>query len=146
MPKVEQTTIISRPVGEIYAYLCDLEQLPARAPSITNVNIISKGVLKEGMRFEVTSSSRGRQIQMVNEIFDLVENRSIGFRTISGTQPYEEFYQFTEVETGTEVVLRATGEMLGLTKFFSRSFKRLLKKQIKNDLERLKDLLEKDIN
>ena len=144
MPKVEHKTVINQPAKVIFAVLVDLAQLPKRVPSVSDVEAISTGALAVGSQYMLTSKTRRKEVKIINEVFDLVENRSIGFRSISGTQPYEELFQLAEVDEGTEVTLSASGKMAGLMKLFSGSFKRLLKKQVQNDLDRLENLFEEE--
>ena len=142
MPKVEHKVVIEQPANVIFAVLSNVEQLPTRLPSVKDVEVLSDGEFGVGTQFLVSHNMRGREAKIVNEVSQFEEGRVIGFRTISGAKPYEEVYSLEETDEGTEVTLSASGEMPGLMKLFSRSFKRLLNKQIKNDLERLEDLFE----
>lgn len=90
----------------------------------------------------MTSRVLGKQTEMIYEITMMESNQVYGTKVISGSQPLYERYQFEEDEKGTKVTVTANGDMPRLIKIFSGSFKRLLKKQVENDLERLKDILE----
>lgn len=104
--------------------------------------MLSGEEMRTGSQFLVTSKVLGKQVEMIYEITEYESNQVYGTKVISGSQPLYENYQLQEDEYGTKVTVMANGEMPGLTKIFSRSFKRLLKRQVESDLERLKDLLE----
>jgi carbon monoxide dehydrogenase subunit G len=142
MPEITDTIHINRPVEVIFDYLTDLDTLPVRIPSAQEAAMISGEDMRVGTRYLVSSRMRGRITEIEYEVIEYEENRAYGTRIIGGGQPFQEHYQLEEKENGTRVTLVANGEMSNLTKIFSHSFKRLLKKQVGKDLERLKSLLE----
>ena len=142
MPEVTKSILIERPVPEVYEYLTALKNLPDRIPSMLKAELISGEEMQVGSQFLVTSKVLGKQTEMIYEITMIESNQVYGTKVISGSQPLYERYQFEEDKKGTKVTVTANGDMPGLIKIFSGSFKRLLKKQVENDLERLKDILE----
>ena len=142
MPEIIKSILIEQPVEEVYEYLTALKNLPKRIPSVLKAEMISGEEMQIGSQYLVTSKVLGKQTEMIYEITMMERNQVYGTKIISGSQPLYERYQFEEDEKGTKLTVTANGDMPGLIKIFSGSFKRLLKKQVENDLERLKDILE----
>ena len=142
MPEIIKSILIEQTVEEVYDYLTALKNLPERIPSVLKAEMISGEEIQIGSQYLVTSKVLGKQTEMIYEITIIERNQVYGTKVISGSQPLYERYQFEEDEKGTKVTVTANGDMPGLIKIFSGSFKRLLKKQVENDLERLKDILE----
>ncbi|MCH7663746.1 MAG: SRPBCC family protein [Chloroflexi bacterium] len=142
MPEIIKSIRIEQPIEVVYEYLTALKNLPERIPSVLKAEMLSGEELSTGSQYLVTSKVLGKQAEMIYEITMMESNQVYATKIISGSQPLFERYQFEEDEKGTKLTVTANGEMPGLIKIFSGSFKRLLKKQVENDLERLKDILE----
>lgn len=144
MPEISKEIIINAPAETVFEFLLGLENYPSRFPTVKEAAPMEEGQLKLGSRFRTLNQSKGRQFEIVFEVSRFENNRVFGTTSVSGSQPFEEIYRLEEAEGGTKVTLSASGEMPGLMKLLSGRFKKLLKKQVGNDLERLKDLLETD--
>ena len=142
MPEIQKEITINRTAPEVFAYLCDLDQMPERLPTIVEAEYVNGPPLGLGEQFHTVQRAKGRQFEIIYEVSGYEQDRLFAVATVSGTQPFEEVYEIKAVDGGAVVTLTARGEMPGMMRLFSRKFKKLLKKQVSNDLERLKDLLE----
>lgn len=144
MPEISKEIIIDAPAETVFEFLLSLENYPSRFPTVKEVTSMDEGQLNIGSQFRTLNQSKGRQFEIVYEVSRFEINKVFGTASVSGSQAFEEIYRLEELEDGTKVTLSANGEMPGLMKLLSGRFKKLLKKQVGNDLERLKDLLETD--
>lgn len=144
MPEIQKEITINRTAKEVFAYLCDLSKMPERLPTIVEAAFLNGPPLELGEQFHTVQRSKGRQFEIIYEVSGFEQDRLLAITAISGTQPFEEVYEIEAVDDGAAVTLTARGEMPGMMRLFSGKFKKLLKKQVNNDLERLKDLLEGD--
>lgn len=142
MPKIEDSILIEQPVEIIFDYITTLETLGERIPSVVKVAMVSGEDMRVGARYQVTSKARRRKSEILFEVIEYELNRAYATKIVSGSQPFKEHYQLAKRKNGTMVTLSADGDTPGLLKPFRRSFERLLIKQVRNDLERLKNLLE----
>jgi uncharacterized membrane protein len=140
---VEESIEIDRPVEEVFAYVANPENLPEwSGPAIEAKD--APGPLKEGDTFTVVAKFLGRRFETPYERVSYEPNRRYTDRATGGPVPDQDWaYTFEEVTGDTTRVTRAAeGEPGGFFKLAGPLIERALKRQVRADLETLKDLLE----
>ncbi len=88
------------------------------------------------------ASFLGRRIEYVLEVVEYDPKALLAMRSVKGPFPMEVTYEFEEVADGTQARIRVQGETSGFYKLAGPLMSRKVKRNITNDLETLKDLLE----
>ena len=84
----------------------------------------------------------GRRIQSNFEVTEFETNKSFGFETTSGPIQLQTSYSFETVDRGTIVIVSARIDPGGFFKLVNPIVARAAKKQFKENLTSLKELLE----
>ena len=142
--KVEQSVFVNLPAGEIFAYLSNLENLADWSGVVISARKISSGDMLVGTTVRCTVRILGRWFDSTYEIVECVPDRFLSFKSITSVAPSLICYQLEPLEgSGTNVsveeIIHFTGGFLGFTETV---ITRVINRQIANDLQTLKDLLE----
>jgi uncharacterized membrane protein len=142
--KVEQSVFVNLPAEEIFAYLSNLENLADWSGVVISARKISSGDMLVGTTVRCTIRILGRWFDSTYEIVECVPDRYLSFKSITSVAPSLICYQLEPLEgSGTNVsveeIIHFTGGFLG---FAETVITRVINRQIANDLQTLKDLLE----
>lgn len=142
--KVEHSVFINLPVEEIFAYMSNLENLVDWSGVIISARKISTEDILVGTTVRCTIRILGRWFDTTYEIVECVPCRYLTYKSILSVAPCLICYQFEPVEgIGTNVIVEEninfTGGFLG---FAEPVVKGVISRQVANDLQTLKDLLE----
>jgi uncharacterized membrane protein len=142
--KVEQSVFVNLPAEEIFAYLSNLENLADWSGVVISARKISSGDMLVGTTVRCTIRILGRWFDSTYEIVECVPDRYLSFKSITSVAPSLICYQLEPLEgSGTNVsveeIIHFTGGYLG---FAETVITRVINRQIANDLQTLKDLLE----
>jgi ligand-binding SRPBCC domain-containing protein len=101
------------------------------------------GPLKQGDRFTVAIKSVGRRFETPYERTSYEPNRQYTDRAVGGPVPNQQWdYAFQEVPGGTRLIRAVEVELGGFLKLLEPLQKRAVKRQLRKDLQTLKDVLE----
>ncbi len=140
--RVEESVEISRPVEEVFAYVANPENLPEWSGLAIEVKD-APGALREGDTFTAVGKFLGRRFETPYERTSSEPPRRYTDRAAGGPIPDQEWtYTFEEVPAGTRLTRAVEGEPGGFFKLADPLIERALKRQVRTDLETLKDLLE----
>ena len=139
---VEESIEIDRPLNEVFDYVANPENLPEW--SSLAIEVDAPEPLNEGDTFITVGKFLGRRFETPFERASYEPNRRYTDRAAGGPIPDQEWtYTFDEVSEGTTRLTRAAeGEPGGFFKLADPLIERALKRQVRADLETLKDLLE----
>ncbi len=98
-----------------------------------------------GTLFSSFGHFMGRRIQSTFEVTDFESNKSYGFKTFSGPIQLQSSYKFKTVDRGTNLVVSTQVSPGGFFKLVDPIVARVAKKQFKENLAKLKDLLETSV-
>jgi uncharacterized membrane protein len=145
--RVEESIEINRPLEEVFGYMANPENLPewtGLVVEVGNVQKSSSDQLQEGDAFTLVAKFLGRRFETPYERTSYEPDRHFKERAAGGPIPDQEWtYTFEEVSEGATRLTRAVeGEPGGFFKLADPLIERALKRQVRNDLETLKDLLE----
>ena len=142
MAKLEISTVINRPVEEVFAFLSNYENLPKWSSSSSEVKITSEGPIGVGTTYRTVVKFLGQRIEGETEVTEYEPNRSCAHKAKSGPFPVENRVTFERVEGGTRVTLTTVAEPGGFFKLAEPLLVSIVKRQFEADLANLKELME----
>ena len=142
MNKIEISTVINRPVEEVFAATSNPENYPKWISTSREAKITSQGPVGVGTTYRAVATFLGRRIESDVEFTEYEPNRKIAQKSISGPFPAENSTAFERVDGGTRVTLALKGELGGFFKLAEPLLVSTLKRQVEADLANLKELME----
>jgi carbon monoxide dehydrogenase subunit G len=130
--RAELTIEIARTPEDVFAYLTDVSNLPAWQTGVKSAT------LRDG-RIEESRSLLGRDLKTTLEIVEQEEPRLFTLRAVDSPVPFTVRHDLEPAEAGTRLTVTADGDVPG---FAAGLLARRAEKQIRNDFERLKEILE----
>src|SRR5215813_14235333 len=100
MATLEISTMINRPVEEVFAFVSNPENYPKWVSGSSDVTITSTGPIGVGTTFRSAFTFLGRRIEGEVEFTEYEPNRSYAQKTTSGPLPVESRVTFERVEGG----------------------------------------------
>ena len=138
--RVEESIEINRPVEEVFAYSTDVENLPEWAGPVAEARKEGPGPLSVGDQFTLVQKFLGRRFESPCEVIALEPNRRFEYRSWGGPVPFT--YTCMPSGAATRFTMIAEGEPGSFFKLVGPLFEKADKRQVKNDLETLKDIAE----
>jgi uncharacterized protein YndB with AHSA1/START domain len=116
MAKLEFSTVINRPIEEVFALLSNPENSPKWNSGSVEVKKTSAGPIGVGTTYRSVRTFLGQRIEGETEFIAYEPNRSYATKSKSGPFPVKSGVTFERVEGGTRVTGTLVGEPGG---FFS---------------------------
>jgi carbon monoxide dehydrogenase subunit G len=142
MAKLEISTVINRPVEEVFAFLSDYENNPKWISGSIEVKKTSEGPIGVGATYRTVLMFLGRRIESETELTEYEPNRRHAMKSKSGPFPVENRVTFERVNGGTRVTLATVAEPGGFFKLAEPPLVSMVKRQFEADFANLKDLME----
>lgn len=142
MIKVELTTVINRPVEEVFTFLSDMENNLKWRSSQIEVKKTSIGPIGVGTTYHMVNNVLGSQLETEAEIIEYEPNRQFTSIDKSGKFPLIAQRTFEPVEGGTRVRLVLEAEPSGVFKLAEPLLASAAKRRTEADIATLKDLME----
>jgi uncharacterized membrane protein len=142
MAKLEISSVINRPVEEVFAFVSNYENLPKWNSLSSEVKKTSEGPIGVGTTYRTVVKFLGQRIEGETEVTEYEPNRSIAHKAKSGPFPVENRTTFERVEGGTQVSFITEAEPGGFFKLAEPLLVSMLKRQFEGDFANLKDLME----
>ena len=141
--RVEESIEINRSLQEVFDYVSDVGNYPKWMAHALEVRKDTEGPPQQNDRFIVAIKSVGRRFETPYERTSYEANRRYTDRAVGGPIPNQRWEcTFQEVPGGTRLMRAVDAEPGGLLKLLEPLQKRALKRQLRKDLQTLKDLLE----
>ena len=141
--RVEESIEINKPLEEVFNYVSDVGNFPQWTAHTLEVRKDTPGIPQQSDRFTVAIKSVGRRFETPYERTSYEANRRYTDRAVGGPIPDQRWeYAFREVPGGTRLTRAVDAEPGGLLRLLEPVQKRLVHRQLRKDLESLKDLLE----
>jgi uncharacterized membrane protein len=142
--KVEHAICINLPIEETFSYVSNLENLAEWSGFILSSRKISSGKMLVGTIIQCTIHFLGRQFDTTYEIVECKANRYFTHKSIIGISPSFTYIRFEPLDDGgtnvsMEIDILFTSGYLGYDETLITN---AIRRQITNDLQTLKDLLE----
>jgi len=143
MINVHQSTIINRPVPEVFAFVGDQTNAPRWQRGLETVRRIGGGPIEVGTRHEFVRKLIGRRMSGQNEYTVYEPDRIVAFKATSGGWPLEAAYEIAPAgEQATQLSSRIALQPSGAFRVLQPLFAAALKRDVRANLATLKDLLE----
>ncbi len=142
MLRVEESTVINRPIEEVFAYATDPAHFSEWSPMVIDARQTSDGPMGVGSTIQSTLQFLGRRFDSEQVVTEYEPNRIFSGRSTSGPVPMNLTSTFEPLAGGTRFTWAIEGESKG---FFSLADPLLVpigRRQIQAMLGTLKDLLE----
>jgi uncharacterized membrane protein len=141
--RVEESVEINLPPQVVFDHMANPQNLPEWSGLAIEVKDVPES-LTEGDTFTAVGKFLGRRFETPYERVSVEPSRRYTDRAVGGPVPNQDWiYTFEERPAGTTRLTRAVeGEPGGFFKLAEPLIERALKRQLRTDLETLKDLLE----
>jgi hypothetical protein len=137
--------VIARPRGEVAVFAANPDNAPAWYVNIKSVEWKSEPVVRVGARVAFVAHFLGRRLAYTYEIVEFTANERLVMRTADGPFAMETTYTWqSAAQQHTRMRLRNRGEPKGFSKLLTPLLSLAMRRANKNDLARLKTLLERD--
>lgn len=142
MISINLNTLILRPVWEVFDFIANPENNSQwQYGSLGSVKL-SAGDMQVGTVFSSFGHFMGQRIQSDFEVTEFETNESYGFETISGPIQLQASYSFEALDRSTNVIVSSLINPGGFFKMVDPIVARVAKKQFKENLTTLKEVLE----
>ena len=141
--RVEESVEIDRPLEEVFNYVSDVDNYPEWMAHALEVRIDTTSAPQQSDRFVVAIKSVGRRFETPYERTSYEGDRRYTDRALGGPIPNQRWHSaFQEVPGGTRFTRAVDVESGGLLKLLEPLQKRAAKRQLRKDLQTLKDVVE----
>ena len=134
--------LIYRPVKEIF----DFTSTPANDFQWQYGTLMSAqitdGAARVGAFFRSMGHFMGRRTESTFEITHFEPGKRFGFKSLSGPIQSQTFYTFEQTNGATKMTVCTQGSLLESSQAHEGVLEKLMKKQLKENLEMLKEILE----
>jgi uncharacterized membrane protein len=142
MAKLEFSTVINRPIEEVFAFLSNPENSSKWHLRGNEVKMTSQGPIGVGTTYRSVRTFLGRRIESETGFTEYEPNRKITLKSKRGPMPTKSQWTFDSVAGGTRVDLTIEGEPGGFFKVVEPLLVSTAKRQLEADFANLKDLME----
>ena len=137
----ENTIRIERPVGEVFDFLANFENVPRWNYAIDETRKTSPGPVGVGTTFGQVRSVPSRSEEHF-EVTEFEPDTSLAIRGTFGSFAGTLVYELSEAEGGTVLVNRANLSGLGVARLVAPITARRLRDAVATNLSKLKEILE----
>lgn len=140
---VEESAEINQPLQEVFKYVSDVGNYPEWMAHALEVRTDTPGPPQQGDRFVVAIKSVGRRFETPYERTSYEPDRRFTDRAVGGPIANHRWHAaFEEMPGGTRLTRAVDVESGGLLKLLEPLQKRAAERQLRKDLQALKEVLE----
>ena len=141
MINVQHSVVINRPIEEVFDFVSDVENSARWQTGVLECSRISQDPPGVGAKTRYVREILGRRVEAITEVTEYDPNRKIGFKT-DVPLPIEGSYSFETVDGGARFTFTLQAEPTGMFKLAEGMITRTIQKQMEDDCNKLKDVLE----
>ena len=142
MLKFDLTTDIYRPLSQVFAFVTTPENDFHWQYGTLMSATVSKGEMRIGTLFRVTGHFMGRRMERVYEVVEFELNKRYGFKSLSGPMDSYTLYSFEVVKGSTRISHTMEYSLGAPFKSNPNTAEKSIKKEFRENLALLKDILE----
>ena len=144
MPTIDETIMIQRTPHEVFEFATDPEKVPLYSTNLVTYEKTSEGPVRKGAKFAGDVRVAGKMFHWTSENVEFDPDHSCTTRSIESGMPWEIHVDLIPDNGGTRVMWhQQTGDWGG---FFGKLAEplvtRMYSRDVKSNLEKMKDLLE----
>ncbi len=140
--RAELTIEIARAPEDVFAYLANVSNLPAWQSGVRSAELVDGGEPAAGARLVESRTLLGKELRTTLEISECEPPRVFALRAVAGPAPFDVRHELEPAGPGTSLRVAVEGDPAFLPGFASGLVARRLEKQMRDDFERLKQILE----
>ncbi len=144
MPVVEETMLIKRPRAEVFAFATDPANVPLYSSNLVEFEKTSEGPVGKGTTYRGVAKVAGKSLKWTSEVAEFEEGRRVVNRSIESPMSWE--MQVSYEDDAGDTLVHWRQETDGYGGFFGKLtdplVTRMYAKDVKSNLEKLKELLE----
>ena len=141
MINIDESVTIARPVESVFAFATDLQNNTLWQTDVILTEQTSKGSLGEGTTYRLVNRFMGMHFDSEGVISEYIPNQICSYRFLSGPITGESSFIFEPVNSGTRFITRGA-IVLKNFKYVGFLTRRRARRQVRNDLQKLKRILE----
>ena len=142
MINLDLSTLIDRPVKDVFAYVSNLGNMAAWNSAVVSLEQITPGEIGVGTKFKSVGEMMGRRIEGEVQVTSYEPDTKTAFQMNAGPMQMNISISFKPVGTGTKVSLNAQGNPAGVFKLAEGMMQGRVKSLMEENLARLKSVLE----
>lgn len=140
--RVQESIEIGRPVTDVYSYVANVNNLSDWAGPVIDVQNPPAGTATTGDTFVLVQKFLGRRFEAPCKVTEAEPDRQYTYQSTGGPIPYTFSWTCEEAPSGTRLTQTAEGEPGSFFTLVGPLFEKAAQRQVKHDLQTLKDLLE----
>jgi uncharacterized membrane protein len=141
MITVEKSVQINKPIGDVFAYATNIDNVTKWQDGVESIEIEGHPNTVGGKYTEVRKFL-GREMRTTLEITAYEANAKWAAKVLEGPVPYEVVADYKSEDGGTKVIMHIDGEPSGFFKLAQGAVQKQLDKSMEEDLQRLKEQVE----
>jgi uncharacterized protein YndB with AHSA1/START domain len=142
MVREEETVTVQRPIDEVFAYVTDPANVPEWQASALEARLEGEGQMRAGAQAVEVRKFLGRRMESRMDVLEYEPPRRFKIKVSTGPVPFEATTELSEESGGTRVHGLVEGEPGGFFKLAEPIVARALRRELRGNLETLKDVLE----
>jgi len=143
MIKVEESTVINRPIAEVFAFVANFENHPKWESNFQKVKLLTSTPTGVGTHYQCDMKFPGQTATSKFEITEYEVNKKIAFEgEPAGPAKPDGSFLFESVPGGTKITLVPQPKFRGVFKLLEPLMAGYIRKQNQEHLSKLKGLLE----
>lgn len=143
----EESIVIARPLGEVFAYMANVENGPEWNSNLVAYTLTSGRPDEVGAVGSFAVKVAGLRLEITEVLTDYQENKHLGFRSEESKIGYERALDFAADGASTRVTFRQEAEAgTGLFRFADPIVQRLYAHDVRGNLETAKAILEEHLD
>lgn len=143
MINIDLSTMIDKPIKDVFAFVGNLNNMPKWNTTVIGVEQITPGDVGVGTKFKSTGEMLGRNIEGEMQVTVYEPDTKFGIQMNAGPALVNMTISFKTVGTGTEVSLNTQGQTGGLFKLAEPVIRRRVKSIMEENLVSIRTQLEK---
>lgn len=142
MINLDLSTLIDRPVSDVFAFVSNLNNMSKWNSAVVSLEQVTPGDIGVGTKFKSVGEMMGRRIEGEVQVTSYEPDHKTGFQMNAGPMQMNINISFKPVGTGTKVSLNAQGNPTGVFKLAEGMLQGRVKSMMEENLARLKSVLE----
>lgn len=138
---IQTQVTIQRPPAEVAGFMFDPRNDAIWTTGVIECRPLTEGPLRAGSRVERVTKFLGRQFGYTYEVVDADGERFVEMR-VEQPFPMQIRYELEDAPGGTLARIRARGDATGFFRMAAPFLGRMVRRNITNDLETMKEYLE----
>jgi hypothetical protein len=142
MINIEVIAHIYRPLTQVFAFIAMPDNDFQWQYGTLASSIVSEGRVQVGAKFRSIAHFMGRRIETLNEITEYEPNKAYAYKSLTGPVDTKTRFTFQITQNSTEIHISTHIDQKDLFKTTDAMVEKKFKRQYKENLEILKNLLE----